>query len=171
VVAFLGGAGAATADELAPFPSLAAPPLAASETIEEIIVRARSLERLQLEVFRAEKLFYDAYNAANTNHEFDVDCEFEAPTGSHIRFRVCRAAFVTKLEAKAAEAFKTGVDPAPFYALMKAKEPLLHDELRNVATQNPEVLAALMQVGNARQAFENEKARRCEGRVLFCRRH
>lgn len=171
LVAVLANTGAAVAEELAPFPSLDAPPVAAGETIEEIIVRARSLERLQLEVFRAEQAFFDAYNAANTNHEFDIGCEFEAPTGSHIRLRVCRAAFVTKLEAQAAQALKNGLDPSAFYAQMKAKEPSLRAEIRNVATQNPEVLAALMQVGNARQAFDSEKARRCDGKILFCRRH
>ena len=171
VAALLAGCGAAAAEELTPFPSLTEPALAAGETVDEVIVRARSLERLQIEVLRAEQSFYDAFNVANTNHEFDIDCEFRAPTGSHIQLRVCRAAFVTTLEAKAAEAIKRGDDPHVFYAMMQAKAPLLREELRNVATQNPEARAALMNVGTARQSFDNEKARRCEGRVLFCRRH
>jgi hypothetical protein len=54
---------------------------------------------------------------------------------------------------------------------MQAKGALLHDELRNVVAQNPEALAALMNVGTVRQSFDSEKARRCEGRALFCRRH
>ncbi len=133
-------------------------------------MRARSLERLQLEVFRAEQAFYDAFNAANTNHEFDISCDFGAPTGSHIAVRVCRAAFVTTLEAKAAQAYARGQDPYVYYSMMQAKAPLLHDELLNVAMQNPAVRAALEHVGSARQSFDAEKARRCEGRALFCRR-
>jgi hypothetical protein len=109
----LGGFVAAAAEELAPFPPLTTPTLTAGETVEEIIVRARSLERLQIEVFRAEQSFYDPFNAANSNHEFDIDCEMRAPTGSHIQHRVCHAAFVTTLEAKAADALKSGEDPFP----------------------------------------------------------
>jgi hypothetical protein len=165
VLSLFGAAECAVGQELAPFPSLDA-----GSIVDEIIVRSRSLERLQIEVFQAEPKFYDAFNAANTNHEFDIYCELRAPTGSHIQQRVCRANFVAKLEAQAAEAFMRGDPPPPTYAMMKAKEPLLYEDIRTVAQEHPEVLDALMKVATARQSFDTEKARRCEDRVLFCRR-
>src|SRR5690348_3170535 len=67
----------AAGEEMAPFPQLVV-----GSTVDEVIVRSRSLERLQLEVFRAEQSFYDAFNSVNTNHEFDIYCELIAPTGS-----------------------------------------------------------------------------------------
>jgi hypothetical protein len=48
--------------------------------IEEIVVyREQTLNTLRLEVYRVEEAFYDAFNAANSNDEFDITCERQSP--------------------------------------------------------------------------------------------
>ena len=146
------------------------PAIASGDSVEEIIVRAKSLMLLQQEALRAEQAFYDAFNAANSNDDFDIYCEFRATTGTHIKQRVCRAKFVDKLEADEAEALLRGDAPPPTHALMMQKGQLLTAEMRTLAQQRPDVLQALMRVATTRQSFDAEHARRCEGRILFCRR-
>ena len=145
--------------------------LASINTVEELIVTGRSLKRMQKEVFRAEQAFYDAFNAANSTDDFDIYCLVDAPTGTHIKRRACRARFVDKLEADQARAFLRGAPPPPTFALMQAKGQQLMAEMRTLAEQRPEVLQALMKLANARESYDKERARRCEGRFLFCRRH
>jgi hypothetical protein len=55
---------------------------------EEIIVFARrSLRNLQVDVYRVEDSFFDAFNALNSRDEFDIYCRAEALPGSHIRHK------------------------------------------------------------------------------------
>jgi len=149
----------------------AAPPLPGGESVEEVIVRAKSLNRLQSEVFRAEAAFYGAFNALNADHEFDIHCGLEAQIGSHLQQRVCRAKFVSTLRAQATQAALRGEPPPPTAGLMQEKAKLLKDQMRTAATQNPDLATALITLVDARKAFEAERKRRCEGRLFFCRRH
>src|SRR5512138_939617 len=167
IVLLLGSSGVVLAEDLAPFPNL--PDAAGS--VDEVIVRAKTLQRLQVEVFRAEDAFYDAFNAANSDHQFDIHCEFRAYTGTHITQRVCRADFVAKLEAQATQALMRGDPAPPTYGMMLEKGEKLRQEMRSAATERPEVLAARVNIASARQSFEAEKARRCGDKALFCRRH
>jgi len=139
--------------------------------IEEIIVyREQTLNTLRLEVYRVEEAFYDAFNAVNSNDEFDIECERRSPTGTHMKFRICEARFVKDLNEEFAEAFMRG-EPAPAVnpALM-AKGKMLVDEMKSVAAENPDVLQAWIELAETTQRFEAERERRCGGRILFCRR-
>ncbi len=163
----LGAAEIAVGQELTPFP-----PLAAGDSPDEIIVTSRSLARLHTEVLRAEDSFFAAFNALNDDHELDIHCEVEPlHINSHIKGRVCHANFVVTLEAKATQALLRGDVPPPIYPLMKAKGEVLTEHLRSLVKQNPDLLAALVKVANERESFEAERARRCEGKLFFCRRH
>jgi hypothetical protein len=173
VLLLIGATKSAIGQELGPFPPLAVSNTvdAVSNTVDEVIVRSRSLLRLQTEIFRAEDSFYAAFNALNSDHQFDIDCEFTAYTGTRIKQRVCRAKFVATLEAQAAEALLRGDPPPPTYGLMKAKGELLTEQMRSQVKQNPALLATLMNIATARESFDGERARRCESRLLFYRRH
>ena len=75
---------------------------APSDTLEEIIVYGqRSLLEFRLDLYRAEVNFYDLFNSLNSDDEYDVHCYREAPTGSHIRRRICRANFEKELTGEA----------------------------------------------------------------------
>ena len=75
---------------------------ASSDTLDEIIVYGqKSLLALRYEIYRAEENFYDLFNSVNSDDEYDIHCDKEAPTGSHIRRRICRANFEKALTAEA----------------------------------------------------------------------
>jgi len=167
VVLFSLGAGVAVAAEQ----PASAPPTPADSTIDEIIVTGKSLLRLQTEALRAEEAFFKAFNATNTDHEFDVRCEVRTRVNSRFGDRMCLGEFVADLEAQDTQALLRGVPPPPTYALMAEKTKQLRQRLLDAAKQSPAVGAALIEAANARAAYEKELARRCADRVYFCSRN
>ena len=165
VVSMLGAAAVAAGEQPA-----SAPPTASDSTIDEVIVTGKSLLRLQNEALRAEEAFFKAFNATNSDHEFDVRCEYRTRPNSHFQSRLCLGEFVATLEAEEARSLLLGIPPPPTYALMAEKTKQLREKLLDAAKENPNVGAALVEAANARTAFEKENARRCEDRVYFCRR-
>ncbi len=165
-VFFLLGAAVAAAEQ-----PTSPPPTTSDSTIDEVIVTGRSLLRLQTEALRAEEAFFKAFNAFNTDHEFDVRCEDRTRMNSHFTFRSCLGAFVATLEAQDTQALLHGVPPPPTYALMAEKTKQLRQKLLDAARQSPAVGAALIEAANAQTAFEKESARRCAGRVYVCSRN
>jgi len=139
-------------------------------TLEEVIVYGnRTLDSLRQEVFRAEDAFYDAFNAVNSSDEYDISCTRRAPTGSRMLRRVCEARFVKDLNADFARAFLRGDPLPPINPMIMYKGQLLVDEMRTVARENPLVLTALIRLAESKQKFEDERKRRCTGRI-FCGR-
>ena len=139
--------------------------------IEEVIVRgSKSLIMLKHELYTAEEVLYDLYNSLNTDDDFDIRCFKEAPTGSHIKRRVCRPNFVGELLAEEARRMMRGEPYVyPAAGIKKMNERLLAD-MTETALEQPEMLEALIKYTEARQTLESERKRRCEGRFLFCRR-
>jgi hypothetical protein len=142
-----------------------------SETIEEVIVRgSKSLIMLKHELYTAEDALYDLLNSFNTDNTFDIHCYKEAPTGSHIKRRVCRTNFFRELIAEETQRMLRGeiyVYPA---VQIKKKTELMLAKTTETALEQPEVRKALVKYTEARQTLESERKRRCEGRFLICRR-
>jgi len=73
-----------------------------TETIEEVVVYGnKSLSQLRRELYKAEDAVIDLFNSLNSDDEFDIRCYKEAPTGSHIKKRVCKTNYVRDLIGKA----------------------------------------------------------------------
>jgi hypothetical protein len=90
---------------------------APSDKIEEIIVYGdKSLRRLRNDVYKAEQKVIVIFNSLNSDDEFDIHCTRDAPTGSHIKRRVCRANFVGKATAHEARGFMLGQPYIPAWA-------------------------------------------------------
>lgn len=86
-----------------------------AEEPEEIIVRAKPLNRYRLEVELARDEMIRVFNEANEGEDNDVRCRYEAPTGSHIPQRVCFSTAQDRASAGAARALLNGAlmkDPA-----------------------------------------------------------
>jgi hypothetical protein len=82
---------------------LSGPVLAQSaEEPEEIIVRAKPLNRYRAEIEVARDEMIRLFNDANEGDDNDVRCRYEAPTGSRIPVRVCFSAAQDRTSANAA---------------------------------------------------------------------
>ena len=86
--------------------TLSGPVLAQSaEEPEEIIVRAKPLNRYRAEIEVARDEMIRLFNEANEGDDNDVRCRYEAPTGSRIPVRVCFSAAQDGVSANAARDF------------------------------------------------------------------
>ena len=141
-----------------------------SEMIEEVLVLgSKSLVKLKLEMYRAEDALYDLYSSLNTDDEFDIHCYKEAPTGSHIKRRVCRPNFLTKLLREETQRMMRGEPYVyPTAAIKKMNEHMLAD-MTETALEHPELLNVIVRYSETKQTLESERKRRCEGRFLICR--
>ena len=143
---------------------------AADETVDEITVYGeKSLPKLKLEYEAAELNFYNLYNDINDDYRYDVICREEAPTGSHIKQRVCWPRY--ELEAREQEGksnfFRGYNDPG-----MAAEELFIKKKMREriakLAEEDPRLLKALIEYRDKYQLYEHERTRRCTGGPLFC---
>jgi hypothetical protein len=142
-----------------------------SEPIEEIVVRGnKSLIILKHEMYEAEEALYGLFNSLNTDDDFDIHCYSEASTGSHIKQRVCRPQRFGKLVSDATQRMMLGEPYVfPTAEINEMNERMLA-EMTAMAAEHPEYLEALVKFTEKREIHEFERKRRCEGRLLICRR-
>jgi hypothetical protein len=152
---------------------------AAADKIEEIIVYGdKSLRRLRSDFHRAEEHAFNLFNSLNSDDEFDIHCYKETRKGSHLKRRICRANFVRKLEAEATSRWlrdlqsgrRSGQPYGEAMVWTQRKEKILRQEMEALIAENPELLKAVIELSDAKQILESEHKRRCEGRILSCRR-
>jgi hypothetical protein len=128
--------------------------------LEEVIVRApRSLKSLREAIFDAEDRAFDLYNELNTDDDYDIVCHREAPTGSRISYRNCRARFVDRLLAEnTAEAFSLGGDgfavlPLPMHQIEERMQ-ILSEKIESLAREHPQLLEATVEVQRRKDAYQ-----------------
>jgi hypothetical protein len=66
----------------------------APSSVDEIVVTRQRLSSMRRELERAQEDLYKLFNANTSDHELDMHCYLETPTGSRVSRRVCRPAFV-----------------------------------------------------------------------------
>lgn len=144
---------------------------APSDTIDEITVYGnKSLRKLRLDLYTAEDNVYAVFNSLNSDDEYDVHCYHEARYGSRITRRVCRANFVSEAIADETRALLRDQPEIPAWATIQQKNKLLREKVEALVIERPELLKALSEFSDAKQILESERQRRCEGRVIICRR-
>jgi hypothetical protein len=143
-----------------------------AETIEEIVVYGnKSLVQLHLELYKAEDAVIDLFNSLNSDDEFDIHCDQGAQTGSHIKKRVCKTNYFRDLIREAThEALSIGGAYIHPVQEIKRKDELLRKEMEALIVERPELLNAISEASDAKQVYESERQKRCEGRFILCRK-
>ena len=143
----------------------------ASEEIEEIVVYgSKSLGNLRNQMHRAEVKVFDLYNSFNDDDEYNIHCRKVARIGTHIKKRVCKPNYVLDLVAKETAAFWGGMPFVYPSALIRRKDEILQAKMEALLLERPDMVKALNEFTTAKQVFDSEHQRRCEGRVVLCRR-
>jgi hypothetical protein len=86
------------------------------EEIEEVVVRAKPLNRYRAEIELARDEMIRFFNEANEGEDNDVRCRYEAPTGSRIPMRVCFSAAQDRVSANAGRDFLQALSRGDLYA-------------------------------------------------------
>ena len=145
--------------------------LDASEEIEEIVVYgSKTLGNLRDQMHRAEVKVFDLYNSFNDDDEYNIHCRRVAPIGTRIKKRVCKPNYVLDLVAKETGAFWGGLPFVYPSALIRRKDEILQAKMEALLMERPDLVNALNEFTIAKQVFDSEYQRRCEGRVFLCRR-
>ena len=135
-----------------------------SQAIEEIIVYGeKSVGDLRREVYKAEENFFDLFNSLNQDFEYDVNCYYEMPTGTHIRRHVCRANFVVEATSVQYVEIRTRgprYPTVPPELVIAKKKKLLRQKLETLVAEHPELLQALTEYTNKRTTLESEREKR-----------
>jgi len=119
---------------------------------------------------RASVKAFDLFNSFNDDDEFNVHCRRVARIGTHIKKRVCKPNYVADLVAKETAASLGGPPFAYPYALVRRKDEILQAKMEALLMERPEFFKALNEFTIAKQVFDSEHQRKCEGRVFLCRR-
>ena len=137
---------------------------ASSESIEEIIVYGeKSVGELRREVYKAEENFFDLFNSFNQDFEYDVNCYYVIPTGTHIRRHVCKANFVVEATSAQYVELRTSgprYPTLPPELVIAKKKKVLRQKIEALVAEHPELLQALTEYTNKRVMLETEREKR-----------
>jgi hypothetical protein len=113
-----------------------------ADPLDEVTVRARreSLNKLRQEIEKTEEAFYKAYNKANTEPDYRINCRDEKAGQSYVR--VCNPRFVDKANEDETQGFFYGYAAIPAGLVVAARRPAYQKHMREVIQKNPELIAA-----------------------------
>jgi hypothetical protein len=135
--------------------------------VDEIIVRGKALEKLRLQIKRAEEEVFARFNEINSTDLYDYHCYERNRFLSHIKEVVCQSNAWRKYDQAIAEATlrgyqsSVGAMPGGDSALAQASranqlatELRIKKEMAELAHSDPALGAAVMRLGRAYQAEE-----------------
>jgi len=148
-------------------PSAPASPNGTSEqnsaAMEELtVVAPQSLSTMRDELIRAEEDVLAVFNSLNDDDDYDITCRRERPIGSNIPVRVCKAAFVDREQAKAAQDYLGGrgyVDPI---GQLRYHEEILRQKMSELMEESPDLFQALMAYYELKTGYDAERDDRFE---------
>ena len=145
-----------------------------TETVEEIVVYGdATLNTLRNRVFLAQENFFDVFSALNDDDEYDIRCFYETPSGTRIKQHVCRANFVTAATSAEMSVWKSAGPQSPVVparTIIAQKRKQLQEKIEMLVALRPELHEALFEYANAKQVFDTERKKRCDGRVFACQK-
>lgn len=134
------------------------------ETIDEITVYGeKSVSELREDVYEAEENFFDLFNSFNEDFEYDVNCYYEAPTGTRIRRHVCKANFVVDATSVQYVEIRTRgprYPTLPPELVIAKKTKILRQKMETLIAEHPELLQALNEYTNKRAMLESAREQR-----------
>ena len=130
--------------------------------IEEIqVLGSRTLYSIRMEIVDEENKIFSMFNELNSDDDFDILCDNIAPTGSHIKQRVCEPRFVTETRARMAQDFMLGIGALNESSDLGVETKLQQDELEKehlrIAAEYPEYLEMLTKLMTLRTTLETRK--------------
>jgi hypothetical protein len=137
--------------------SRASAPAVSSEPLPEVEIRGTRarLREMRDEMVRLEDLFYQRYNQLNTDDQYDVHCYMEQPTGTLLRYRVCRPQFAETATSEEAKAFLGGYSVAPANLVIMSKYPDFEKHALAVINRDRDLLRLVREREALEARYEN----------------
>ena len=131
-----------------------------AEVDDEVIVRGRSYGELRLQIRIRQEAVFARFNDINSDDAFDIHCTMEARLESHILERRCLSNSWREQDSNIGQAFlgatqnRPGMAAADYRAEQLRMQGKLKEEMRRLSYEDPELGAAVLQLGQAMQAFQ-----------------
>ena len=114
------------------------------EPTEEVSVEAHKLKliRLRIEINKAVDNFYDVFNKANTEPEYETHCSDERRPESYTVHHVCTARFQSDANAQETQGFFYGYATTPAFSLIYLRARMYKKRLEELIHEDPQVRQA-----------------------------
>ena len=137
-------------------------PQASDRPIEEIqVLGTRTLYSIRMEIVDEENKIFSMFNELNSDDRFDILCDNIAPTGSHIKQRVCEPRFVTETRAQMTQDYVRGIGMLVGSSDLEVETAMEREELEKehlrIAVEHPEYLEMLTELSNLRDTLESRR--------------
>jgi hypothetical protein len=137
------------------------------DPLEQVIVAARQekLSKILQKIVRSEEAFYSAYNKANTQPEYHVNCN-STIDALRMHHHVCRPVFVDRANEDETAAFFGGYAAAPAWTVVAINMPGYRKHLRDVVEKDPKLIAALRDYDALTKHYEAVRREKFKGTWL-----
>ena len=135
---------------------------AVAEVEEDTSWKDKSARELRREHRDAEENFYEAFNAVNSDDDFDIVCKTAPTLGSRKRERRCQAEFLWNYEDELGEEmYRQSSTGSPGSATtsgstLERKLEVLRAEMAAAVSGYPEVAAAFTELARAKQNYDRK---------------
>lgn len=153
----------------------AAAPAATTDVSDEVIVRGTPLWELRENVIKSEDRFYARYNELNKVDDFDVECRWQVPIGSHVKQRGC----LTRLASRADQGYASdfvnflqGSGPAPDndpHMVLLDHYANFKDNVLYLLKVNPDLRRLVQERAAAVKRYNDERRKYFKGRLVVYR--
>jgi hypothetical protein len=137
--------------------------------VDEVIVHGRyeRLSAMRKEYEQLEDKFYDEYNKLNTDHQWDVNCNREAPTGTRFKRRVCTPVFVDRIEHDFYRNTLQGhAGAGSVWIWIQPKREGFKKNMVDAVNKNPKLLELLMKRNAAQQRYVALRQKKFAGKIF-----
>lgn len=134
-----------------------------SQPMEELTVIApESLQNMREKLVRAEDDVLAVFNSLNDDDDYDIYCVRERPLGSNIPVRVCRAKFVDKEQAQAAQDYLGGLGYVDPIGQLRYHDGILRQKMATLMEESPDLFQALMTYYELKTGYDTQREERFE---------
>ena len=141
------------------------------EYILEDVIVSTSLLSLKCDWYEAEDLKFDIFNSLNSTDEFDIKCEWRAPTGTRIKQRRCDVGYMKRARAEDARRFRDlGIPPRSDFQLaleLAPKTEALNKEMVKLGDKHPSLAKAMISEYELKQRYITERRERFKDSILI----
>jgi len=143
----------------------------AREYILEDTIVTGSLFSLKTEAIKAQEIKFEIFYSLNSTNEFDITCEWRAPTGTRIKYRFCDVGYMKKArEEEFRRAFRGGYFPRSDFQLAienAHKTEALNKEMVELGSEHPSLAKAMIGEYELTHRYILERRERFKDSILI----
>ena len=133
----------------------------------EINAQREKLSVMRAEMVKLEDRFYAEYNKLNSDHQYDMVCNVDAPTGTRLKSRSCQPVFVNTATEEEAKSFLWGGHTVPpAIMVINGKWPAYEKNMLSVINQHAELRKLIREREALGKRYEAVRKIKFKGKLI-----